>query len=38
MLKKGLWFMFGTLLLATSLSFFVFMLIIMIICRLVKGV
>ena len=38
MLKKGLWFMFGTLLLATSFSVFVFMLMIMIICRFVKGV
>ncbi len=38
MLKKGLWFMFGMLLLATSLSVFVFMFMIMIICRFVKGV
>ena len=38
MLKRVLWFMFGTLLLATSLSVFVFMLMIMIICRFVKGV
>jgi hypothetical protein len=38
MLKKGLWFMFGTLLLATSLSVFVFMLMIMIIFNFMKGV
>ena len=37
MLKKVLWFMFGTLLLATSLSVFVFLLMIMIIFKFVKG-
>ena len=38
MLKKGLCFMFGTLLLATSLPVFVFMLMIMIIFNFMKGV
>lgn len=38
MLKKVLWFMFGTLLLAISLSVFVFLLLGFLIGKAVKGI